>query len=199
MVRNIKLHRPVFPVTAFPYGKGSSQPLMRFHISRSSPMRLFHSVIDPGRRWLAKHLHRLRRTLEALCQRLREGVAVAAGRAAEDAVREAVHLLLTDTPALGPPDVPRRIFSPAPEWRDPDDEDLRRWEENLDQEQEERKGAAPEPEPEPARLRRALAEGLQAASWWLRQDGRFPLLKAVAAGVLIVLTSYVGGPLLGAG
>src|SRR5262245_2161471 len=29
-------------------------------------MRLFHSVIDPGRRWLAKHLHRLRRTLEAL-------------------------------------------------------------------------------------------------------------------------------------
>ena len=56
-----------------------------------------------------------------------------------------------------------------------------------------------EPSPEPTRLRRALAEVLQAASWWLRRGGRFPLAKAVAAGVVIVLASYVGGPLLGAG
>src|SRR5262249_15618277 len=102
--------------------------------NKEDAMRLFHTVIDPGRRWLAKHLHRLRRTLEALCQRLREGVAVAAGRAAEDAVREAVHLLLGDTPPLSPPDYPNRNFSPAPEWRDPDDEELRRWEEHLDDE-----------------------------------------------------------------
>src|SRR5262249_28302361 len=135
--------------------------------------------------------------LETLSQRLREGVAVAAGRAAEDAVREAVQLLLRDTPVLSPPDVPSRTFSPAPGWRDPDDEDLRRWEEHLDDEPDDRSNAAPEPEP--ARLRHALAEGLQAASWWLRQGGRFPLVKAVAAGVVIVLASYVGGPLLGAG
>src|SRR5262249_21248913 len=129
-------------------------------------MRLFRSVIDPGCRWLAKHLHRLRRTLETLCQQLREGVAVAAGRAAEDAVREAVHLLLTDTPALSPPDIPRRNVPAPAGWRDTDDvdEELRQWEESLDKEPDDRRSAAPEPEPEPARLRRALAEGLQAAS-----------------------------------
>src|SRR5262245_33630610 len=62
-----KLHRRCLPITTSPPRSRPSQLLMRFHILRSAPMRLFHSVIDPGRRWLAKHLHRLRRTLEALC------------------------------------------------------------------------------------------------------------------------------------
>src|SRR5262249_15134755 len=154
--------------------------LMRFPFQRSAPMRFF----DQGRRWLACHLHRLRRTLEALCQRLREGVAIAAGRAAEDAVREAVHHLLGDTPALGPPEYPRSNFPAPAGWRDTDDvdEELRRWEENLDNEHDDRRSANPDPQPESARFRRALAEGLQAASWWLRRGGNFPLLKAVAMG-----------------
>src|SRR5215472_6241022 len=103
-------------------------------------MRLFRSVIDPGCRWLANHLHRLRRTLEGLYDRLRDAIAVAVARAAEDAVREGVHALLMDKPPLSPPDYPhsnypRGNFSPTG-WRDPDDEDdeLRRWEENLDYE-----------------------------------------------------------------
>src|SRR5262249_36759169 len=100
-------------------------------------MRLFRSVIDPGCRWLAKHLHRLRRTLEGLYDRLREAIAVAVARAAEDAVREGVSALLADPPPLSPPDYPRRHFTPSG-WRDTDDEydELRRWEEKLDQEQE---------------------------------------------------------------
>jgi hypothetical protein len=171
-------------------------------------MRLFRSVIDPGSRWLARHFQRLRRTLEALYDRLREAIAVAVARAAEDAVREGVHALLADTPPLGPPDYPHRNFAPSGAWRDPNDpdEELRRWEENLDDDYAAatRGEVGPrvlpdEPSPEPTRLRRALAEGLQAASWWLRRDGRFPVLTALSAGLVVVLASYAGGPLAGAG
>src|SRR5262245_38647799 len=102
-------------------------------------MRLFRSVIDPGCRWLARHLNRLRDTLESLYDRLREAIAVAVARAAEDAVREGVHALLTGKPPLCPPDYRRSNFTPSG-WGDTDDEDeeLRRWEENLDHEQEPR-------------------------------------------------------------
>src|SRR5262245_11198020 len=169
-------------------------------------MRLFRSVIDPGCRWLAKHLNRLRRTLEGLYDRLREAIAVAVARAAEDAVREGVHALLTDRPPLSPPDYPRRNFAPTSGWGDDEDDELRRWEENLDDdaEPEGRSEARPdasanEPSTEPTRLRRALAEGLQAAGWWLRRGGRFPLLTALGAGLAVLWASYFGGQLAGAG
>src|ERR1700731_3691853 len=166
-------------------------------------MRLFRSVIDPGSRWLARHFSRLRRSLEALYDRLREAIAVAVARAAEDAVREAVSGLLADTPPLSPPDYPRRNFASSGAWRDPNDpdEELRRWEENLDNEDAaaaREVGPRVQPDentPEPARLRRALAEGLQAASWWLRREGRFPVLTALSAGLVVVLASYAGRPL----
>src|SRR5262245_36693743 len=170
-------------------------------------MRLFRSVLAPGCRWLAKHLHRLRRTLEGLYDRLREAIAVAVARAAEDAVREGVHALLMDTPPLCPSDYPRSNFTPSG-WRDTDDEyeELRRWEEKLDQEQEPMGRSEPSaqvPSSEeaagPTRLRRALAEGLQAASWWLRRGGRFPVLTALGAGLVVLWASYFGGPLAGAG
>ena len=169
---------------------------------------LFRSVIDPGRRWLARHFGRLRRSLEALYDRVREAIAVAVARAAEDAVREGVHALLADTPPLSPPDFPPRNFTQSGAWRDPNDpdEELRRWEENLDDDYEtaapneaQPLGETGEPSPEPTRLRRALAEGLQAASWWLRRGGRFPVLTALSAGLVVVLASYTGGPLAGAG
>jgi hypothetical protein len=171
-------------------------------------MRLFRSVIDPGSRWLARHVGRLRRSLEALYGRLREAIAVAVARAAEDAVREAVSGFLADTPPLSPSDYPRRNVAPSGAWRDRDDpdEELRRWEENLDDDyvtaarSEARPlGETGEQTAEPTRLRRALAEGLQAASWWLRRDGRFPVLTALGAGLVVVLASYTGGPLAGAG
>src|SRR5262249_47738747 len=170
-------------------------------------MRLFRSVIDPGCRWLAKHLHRLRRTLEGLYDRLREAIAVAVARAAEDAVREGVHALLTDRPPLCPPDYPRRNFTPS-ELRGTDDEDeeLRRWEENLNYEEEPRGRSEPsaqvpssEETAASTRLRRALAEGLQAASWWLRRGGRFPVLTALGAGLAVLWASYFGGEPAGAG
>jgi hypothetical protein len=176
-------------------------------------VRLFRSVIDPGCRWLAKHLHRLRRSLEGLYDRLKEAIAVAVARAAEDAVREGVQALLADTPPLSPPDYPpghypRSNFRPATGWGDSDNEDdeLRRWEENLDYEPKTKgrneagaQALASEPAPEPNRLRRALAEGLGAASWWLRRGGRFPVLTAMGAGLVVLWASYVGGPLAGAG
>src|SRR5262245_48054685 len=167
-------------------------------------MRLFRSVIEPGCRWLARHLHRLRRTLEGLYDRLREAIAVAVARAAEDAVREGVHALLAHTPPPSPPDYPRNHFNPSG-WGDDEDDELRRWE-NLDYEQEPRERNEPSaqvPSSEetagPTRLRRALAEGLQAAGWWLRRGGRFPVLTALGAGLVVVLASYAGGPLAGAG
>jgi hypothetical protein len=176
-------------------------------------MRLFRSVIDPGRRWLAKHINRLRRTLEGLYDRLRDAIAVAVARAAEDAVREGVHALLADTPPLSPPDYtpnnyPRSNFRPATGWGDNDieDDELRHWEEGLDYETEPRERRdtsaqvpAGEQAPEPTRLRRALAEGLQAASWWLRRSDHFSVLTALGAGLVVVLASYAGGPLAGAG
>src|SRR5262245_17295799 len=168
-------------------------------------MRLFRSVIDPGCRWLARHLNRLRRTLEGLYDRLREAIAVAVARAAEDAVREGVHALLADTPPLGPPDYPRGQFTPS-EWGDDEGDELRRWEENLDYEPEPRRRGEPSAHvptdkqgAEPTRLRRALAEGLQAAGWWLRRGGRFPVLTALVAGLVVLWASYAGGPLAGAG
>ena len=175
-------------------------------------MRWFRSVIDPGCRWLARHLNRLRRTLEGLYDRLKEAIAVAVARAAEDAVREGVQALLMDKPPLSPSDYqpgphPRSNWAPAG-WRGPQDEDeeLRRWEENLDYGQEPRGRSEPtarvppdEQSPEPTRLRRALAEGLQMASWWLRRSDHFSVLTALAAGLAVVLASYAGGPLAGAG
>src|SRR5262245_31037191 len=170
-------------------------------------MRLFRSVIDPGCRWLAKHLSRLCRTLEGLYDRLREAIAVAVARAAEDAVREGVHALLMDKPPLSPPDYPRGHVTPSG-WGGTDDdyEELRRWEENLDDEQEPRGRSEPsaqvptsEQGPEPTRMRRALAEGLQAAGWWLRRGGRFPVLTALGARLAVLWASYFGGPLAGAG
>ena len=158
-------------------------------------MRLFRSVIDPGYRWLVKHLNRLQRTLEGLYDRLREAIAIAVARAAEDAVREGVHALLMDRPPLCPPDYPPSHFTPHSGWGDTDDEDeeLRRWEENLDHEQEPRERDEPsaqvpssEETAAPTRLRRALAEGLQAAGWWLRRGGRFPLLTALGAGLAVL-------------
>src|SRR5215472_11203431 len=118
-------------------------------------MRLFRSVIDPGCRWLARHLHRLRRTLEGLYDRLRDAIAVAVARAAEDAVREGVHALLADTPPLSPPDYPpshypRSSFASPAARGGADDEydELRRWEENIDYQPEPRarsEASAPAP------------------------------------------------------
>jgi hypothetical protein len=91
---------------------------------------------------------------------------------------------------------------------DNDDEDteLRRWEENLDNDPQPRtrSEAFPsvpngEPAPEPIRLRRALAEGLRAASWWLGRGDHYSVLTALSAGLVVVLASYAGGPLAGAG
>jgi hypothetical protein len=171
-------------------------------------MRLFSSVVDPGCRWLAKHFHRLRRTLEGLYDRLRDAIAVAVARAAEDAVREGVSALLADTPPLNPPDYPagnypRSQWRPSTGWKETDDEDdeLRRWEESSDYEPEPQgqsearaQVSTVEPAAEPARLRRALAQGLQAAGWWLRRSDHFPALTALAAGLVVVLASYAGGP-----
>src|SRR5205823_2457374 len=104
-------------------------------------------------------------------------------------VREGVQALVADTPPLSPPDYPHSNFAPSSGWRELDDEyeELRRWEENLAREQElhgtsevQTQAPAREPAQEPARLRRALPEGLQAASWWLRRGGGCPILTALS-------------------
>ena len=59
-------------------------------------MRNISRALFPARRLLSAHLDRLRRTLEALGQQLREALARAVAQTVESAVREAVHTALDD-------------------------------------------------------------------------------------------------------
>ena len=119
-----------------------------------------------------------------------------------------VHGPIHDPPreSAAPPPAPAGLPAERSDGERSSPEELRRWEENLDDDyataarSEARPlGQTNEQAPEPTRLRRALAEGLQAASWWLRRGGRFPVLTALSAGLVVVLASYTGGPLAGAG
>ena len=50
-----------------------------------------------------------------------------------------------------------------------------------------------------SRLPRAIAAGLQTMLCWLRRSiGRFPVITAVAVGLLTALATYAGGPLAAA-
>src|ERR1700694_439191 len=66
-------------------------------------MKSLRSFIDPGGRFLARHLSHLRQTLDDLRERLSNSLAHAIGQAVAAAVREAVQAVLADSsfrPAL---------------------------------------------------------------------------------------------------
>src|SRR5947209_6128958 len=78
------------------------------------PMRTFTSLIKPAGRALSQHLGTLRSSLDRLGGRLREAIAAAVGRAAADAVREAVRALLAELPEAPERETPGRVLRPPP-------------------------------------------------------------------------------------
>src|SRR5947208_16858724 len=82
-------------------------------------MPTFTSLIKPAARSLAGHLGTLRGTLDRLGARLREAIAIAVGRAAADAVREAVRALLSELPEAPEPQPSGRVLRPPPGFARP--------------------------------------------------------------------------------
>jgi hypothetical protein len=62
-------------------------------------MNSVRNLVAAGGRSLARHLDRLRATLESLGERLRDAIARAIGHTVAEAVHEAVHTALADRPA----------------------------------------------------------------------------------------------------
>jgi hypothetical protein len=171
------------------------------------------SLLTRSGKWLSGHANRLRQTLDLLGRRLRETVATAVGQTVAVAVREAVHVVLTDfsgSAARGydpvrDPDPSRSL------WGRPDDTEPDPWYEGPDpydtDDVESDPGDVRGQHPTPDQARKpaprwplAVVVGCQAAAWWLRRRlAKLPVLAAVAVGVLSALATYAGGPLTAAG
>jgi hypothetical protein len=168
-------------------------------------MPSIRSMIDPGRRLLARHLTRLSETLETFSQRLREAVSSAVGETVAGIVRETVRAVLAEQPAL-PPASERflqRPRPPRPLWERPDDLDDEPWFDDPDNSPRVEDDAPPstgtEDTGDPSRLPRALAVGFHTTLCWLRRRvSRYPVLTALAVGLLTALATYTGGPLAAA-
>jgi hypothetical protein len=169
-------------------------------------MRFFRSLIEPGGRYLARHLRRLCDHLQALTARLREAVAAAAGQTVAGVVREVVENLL-DEPDAGH-DRAYRFHRPSDLWdRDEPTRSSDRWREDMDdipmdddELYDESIGADAGSTSRPISWIHPLAVGLQAASCWLRRRaGRFPVITALGCGVAAALITCVCGPLAGVG
>jgi hypothetical protein len=156
---------------------------------------------------LARHLTRLSETLETIGERLRDAVSAAVGETVAGIVRETVRAVLADRPTVL---TSSERYSPSPGrrrplWTRPDDPDEEPWfDDPYGYPPNENYEAAP-PAPRtdttsaPSRLPRASAVGFQTALCWLRcRVGRFPVLTAVAVGLLTALATYAGGPLAAA-
>ncbi len=158
---------------------------------------------------LADRLDRLRQTLDALQERVREVVAQSIGQTVAGAVHDAVQAAL----AL-PRRVPMRVSSGSwgpyprrPSWQEPEDrgwfrEPEERWENDRweeDRGEEEPPFAAEEAEPRQAKLGRALATGCATMAWWLqRWPGRHAMLAAIVLGLAATVVAMTGGSLTAA-
>ncbi len=173
------------------------------------------SRTGPVRGKLARHLGRLQQHLDAVGEQVREAIANAVGRTVAEAVGEAVYDALCprdgsfrslppSSSSYGHAATPRRAWEESDwprdaarsPWRDPygyDDYAEARYDD--DPEGEDTSSLADEPRVR--RWRRALAAGLQAASWWLRRHpGQVSLVAALAVGCaagLTVLAGHVSG------
>jgi hypothetical protein len=155
-----------------------------------------------GARSLAAHLDRLGQLLDALGERLREGVARAVG----ETVALSVTGALRD--ALGQHNSPESVEYGHPQqgWYDARDDgeywphrDRYEDEPDYDDESAPRSSQAEGPELW-VRWRLVLALACQAAAWWLRrQVTRYPVGAALGVGLTSALAAYLGGPLVAAG
>jgi hypothetical protein len=170
-------------------------------------MPSFGSVFGPGNRILARHLSRLGETLESFAARLRDAVSSAVGETVSGIVRETVRAVL-DHQQNAPPASGRNVRSPQyrrPAWEMADDpregwyddpDDYPPEDDRYDDPPVARTGEALAP----SRLPRAIAIGLHTTLRWLRRGvGRWPVITAIAVGLLTALAAYAGGPLAAAG
>jgi hypothetical protein len=163
------------------------------------------SMIDPGGRRLARHLNRLSDTLESFGRRLRDAVSSAVGETVSGIVRETVRALLDERPSV--PASSER-FTPSSQyrhqsWAGADDPDQEPWfddpEDYPGQDNDVSSFDRQRTTGNPAHLPRAIAIGLQTTISWLRRSvGRFPVITAIAVGLLTALATYAGGPLAAA-
>jgi hypothetical protein len=150
---------------------------------------------------LAQHLTRLSETLETLGARLRQAVSLAVEDTLSAIVRETVRAVLADQRALA---TATQRFVPAPPpprspWSQPEDLDDVPWFDDADNHLPAASAAPPAHRREPtARWSgwpHALAVGVHTTIGWLRcRVGRFPVLTAVAVGLLTALASAANGP-----
>src|SRR5437660_1071801 len=85
-------------------------------------MPVSRSWLKSARRALTSHVDRLQETLVALTERVRETVAQAVSNNLASAIREAVHVLITDSePSRAPPSYYEPSpYRPRPAWGEPD-------------------------------------------------------------------------------
>lgn len=169
-------------------------------------MPSIRAVIDPGGRWLARHLTRLSETLESFGTRLREAVASAVGETVGGIVRETVRAVLAEEPLSSTP--PKRYVptprSSRPLWESSDYPEDDRWYDDterypLDDEDEDPPSNRAAPTTTPSRLPHAIAIGFHTALCWLRcRVSRFPVLTAVTVGLLTGVAAYAGGTIAAA-
>jgi hypothetical protein len=168
-------------------------------------MSHFASLLNASRRSLARHLDRLRHTLDTLGQRLHDALAHAVGQAVAGAVQEAVHVVLANQPSPARP-VPgdRTRDPPALRWHEPQEPpwpaEADEWMEGEEY-AERATQAAPGSEPPQSRgVGRALLVGCETAAWWLRrQAGRGTAWVALGLGLAAAVAVLAGGPVVAAG
>ncbi len=173
------------------------------------------SPTPPLRGRLARHLGRLQQSLDVVGEQVRQAVASAVGRTMAEAVGEAVYEALrpragssypqprsswySDHSAMGRRDWDEpawRREADHSSWRDAYDDDYEdpRYDDG-DSERDHR--SSPH---DPLRARhwgRAVAAGLHAAAWWLRQHpGQVSLLAALTVCAVVGLT-VLAGPVSG--
>jgi hypothetical protein len=156
-------------------------------------------------RALAGHIDRLRDTLELLGEGLRKTVARAVGQTVAGAAQDAIHSLLTKSPAIpGPGATSPFDRQPRDPWTDQDPGTYPTWRDgpggcygptagnDIDE-----YAAEPAPDSPGRRWGLALAVGCQTAAWWLRrQTGHFASVAAVGVGMAAALAAYISGPAL---
>lgn len=156
-----------------------------------------------GARSLAAHLDRLGQLLDALGERLREGVARAVSETVALSVTGAMRDAFGQRESLAYGGYGR----PQQGWYD-EREDGDYWP-HRDPYEDEPDYDDDEPAPRSsqgegrelwARWRLVLALACQAAAWWLRrQVTRYPIAAALGVGLMSALAAYLGGPLVAAG
>jgi hypothetical protein len=185
-------------------------------------MPAFRKLLEPARHSLSGHLNRLGDSLSTIGRDLREAVSTAGGRAAAEAMRQAVGCLMRqpgEAPLLDEPPYrsdqrldglpyrgePRRATHPAwgepdrlDDWQDREDapwqQREQRWRHPDDDEQDDRLAETDHSSNSPSRWRSVLAACCQLAAWLLgRLAAPGARLLALGAGLATALAVWLAG------